>query len=513
MPTASPRRLRQRLRDEFGFHQFRPGQAQACQSAMDGRDTLVLMPTGSGKSLCYQLPGLALEGVTVVVSPLISLAEDQAQHVRDLGYTAVILNSSRSAKQIKKSHEMITSGSAEFVFTTPERLQQTDLCEVVREVGVDLFVIDEAHCVSQWGHDFRPDYLSLHYARKRLGDPPILAMTATASERTIDDICHSLRLDEPTIITTGVDRPNLQLTVHACANDEEKLAALRSLLHGNGELSANEPTIVYCATTKTAERLREVIDDLRVPTLCYHGKMKKQDRLAAQEAFMKGEPAVMFATNAFGLGIDKPDIRQVIHYEMPGSLEAYYQELGRAGRDGELARCTLLYHPQDSQLQKLFAAGAIDSSQLTTAHHTLRQGIERFADEEGAVKLSQLREISPLGNSVLKQCLQLLASQGLVAPAGKGRWCCVVEVDRDVMDRIADRARGRTEDRQVALRQMVEYAESRQCRWARLLDYFGDVPAPDRRCQCDHCRSEPIAEPAPLVAPVVEASPSPVPVN
>ncbi|WP_442506189.1 RecQ family ATP-dependent DNA helicase [Novipirellula sp. SH528] len=486
---TSIKQLRNRLSEDFGFKKFRPGQSEACKAAMEGRDTLILMPTGSGKSLCYQLPGLALEGVTVVVSPLISLAEDQAKHIRELGCEAAILNSSKSAKQLREFHHDIQSGKAEFVFTTPERLQQSDICQLLSEVGVDLFVIDEAHCVSEWGHDFRPDYLCLHYARKRLGNPPTLAMTATASPQTIDQIVSCLKLSDPAIVATGTHRPNLRLSVMASYGDEEKERQLRSLLGDESDLIANEPAIVYCATTNTVERLCSKLSDLPMPTLAYHGKMKKTDRIASQEAFMNGPAAVMFATNAFGLGIDKPDIRRVIHHDIPGSIEAYYQEFGRAGRDGELAACTLLYDREDLRLQKLFAGGSLDSSQLRTAHHTLIQGVERYGDDTGSVSLKDLKQISPLGQQTLKNCFQHLASAGLVAPSGRGQWTCLIDrIDHEVTDRLADESRLRSEHRRIALDQMVQYAESAECRWSRIAKHFAtqDEQA-GSECCCDNC--------------------------
>ncbi len=486
--------LRACLKDRFGYKNFRPGQSEACEAAMQGRDTLVLMPTGSGKSLCYQLPGMELEGVTVVVSPLISLAEDQANHLREVGFHAAILNSSKSAAQIKRFHEDIQSGRAEFVLTTPERLQQSDICEVLAEIGVDLFVIDEAHCASQWGHDFRPDYLCLQHARARLGNPPILALTATASEKTMEDIISCLKLADPAIIATGVKRDNLRLAVERCEGDAHKLRTLRQLLSEPSELHSNQPAIVYCATTKTAERLREALSDLPLPTLCYHGRMKKDDRQRSQDAFMNGPPATMFATNAFGLGIDKPDIRRVIHYDIPGSLEAYYQEAGRAGRDGELANCTLLYDPADVNLQKLFAGGAIDACQLRTAHHTLRLASQDSAEARDGVSLTELKKISPLGQQTLRNCLQQLASRGVVAPAGRGRWLCLVdEVHESLIERLADEGRTRAEDRRIALDRMVQFAESAQCRWQSMCEHFATAEAlggTDLRtdaCRCDYC--------------------------
>jgi ATP-dependent DNA helicase RecQ len=483
--------LRDRLEKSFGFKRFRPGQSKACRAAMNGRDTLILMATGSGKSLCYQLPGLELEGVTVVVSPLISLAEDQAASLREHGISAAILNSSKSEKQIKAFEDDLRSGATEFVFTTPERLQQTNLCDLLSKVGVDLFVVDEAHCVSQWGHDFRPDYLCLQYAIKRLGDPPVLAMTATASPQTVDDIIHNLRLVDPVVVASGVFRPNLRLEVIQCDGNDEKDAALRALMESDDNLVAGEPAIVYCNTVRETDRLFQQFSGDSVPVLRYHGRMKKADRFQSQEAFMEGPPALMFATNAFGLGIDKPNIRRVIHYHLPGSIEAYYQEIGRAGRDGKHANCTLLFDLDDSHLLKMFAGGHVDSSQLATAHHCLLQGVDRFSDSDGTVSVTDLKKISALGRQTLIHCLQKLASKGLVAPAGRGRWRCLADaVDRDIVDRIAAEGQRRAEDRRIALNQMLDFASNRSCRWDMIVNHFDDQEsdeAPD--CRCDVCET------------------------
>ncbi len=489
-------RLRSRLKEAFGYKKFRPGQSEACAAAVEGRDTVILMPTGSGKSLCYQLPGLELAGVTVVVSPLISLAEDQAASLRERGIEAVIFNSSKTTKQIRQFRDDVRSEKAEFVFTTPERLQQTDLCELLAEVGVDLFVIDEAHCVSQWGHDFRPDYLCLSHARQRLGNPPVLAMTATASERTVDEIVSSLKLKDPVIVANGVYRSNLQIGVVPCRGSAEKNALVRTLLASDDGLLSNEPAIVYCSTVKDVERLTVDFADLAAPVLGYHGRMKKASRLESQNAFMDGPPAVMFATNAFGMGIDKANIRRVIHYSAPNSIEAYYQEIGRAGRDGKQAICTLLYDPSDTSVLKMFAGGHLDASQLSTAHHCLRQGIERWGDESNSVALKDLKPISPLGRQTLLNCLQLLATRGACVPSGRGRWISLMDaLPESVTDRLADIARTRTEDRQISLRQMIEFAETRSCRWARLLKHFNDNASVEViACNCDVCEPTALAE-------------------
>lgn len=481
-------RLRRRLDESFGFKRFRPGQTQACLSALDGRDTLVLMPTGFGKSLCYQLPGLELDGVTVVVSPLISLAEDQAASLREHGIEAGILNSTRSKKQVQRLRSDLRTGKTEFVFTTPERLQNSDLCELLHDVGVDMLVIDEAHCVSQWGHDFRPDYLCLRHVRHRLGDPPILAMTATASPRTVDDIVSVLRLADSVIVRQGVYRENLRLSVKRCESHADKLAAIRRLLCGDDHLVANEPAIIYCNTIKETQRLTEQLAGEGFPVLQYHGRMRKQDRLDSHLAFMDGPPAVMIATNAFGLGIDKCNIRQVIHYSLPGSLEAYYQEFGRAGRDGKLANCTLLFDPADLAVVKMFAGGHVDSAKLATAHHCLLKELEKCQDDSETVSLTDLTKISLLGRQSLKHCLQLLAATGLVTPVGRGRWQSLVgEIDHRVVDRVADASRQRAEDRQISVQQMVRFAESNSCRWEQILSHFESDSDDLTYCRCEIC--------------------------
>ena len=464
------------LKDEFGFNKFRPGQLETCLATLKGRDTVFLAPTGAGKSLCYQLPGLEMEGVTVVVCPLISLAEDQAAHLREAGFGASILNSSRSAKQVAAEKKRLRSGRSEFVFTTPERLQNTGLCEELAEIGVDLMVVDEAHCASQWGHDFRPDYLGLRHARRRLGNPPVLAMTATASPRTLEDVVDSLGLDDPKVVATGIDRPNLSLDVRPAAGDAAKRQELSRLLSGQGGVSPATPAIVYCATVKQADAVHEFLDAAGAVALKYHGRMKAADRTTSQRAFMEGPAAVMAATNAFGMGIDKPDIRQVIHYACPGSLEAYYQEVGRAGRDGGEAVCTLLFDRDDLDVRKMFAGGHLKSEELMTAWHNLKTA----AGDAGGAKLSDVAAVSPYGRTKLKRCFQMLAGQGIVAPAGRGRWECVASVVvHATLDRIAEGARRRAEDRRIAVEQMAQFAESAGDRWAVLREHFAvqEIPA------------------------------------
>lgn len=340
------------LKIHYGFSSFRPGQERAIDNILSGKSTVVVMPTGGGKSLCYQLPALVLEGVTVVVSPLIALMKDQVDSLEKAGIPATFINSSITPAETNDRLEKVKNGFFKLLYIAPERFYNREFMEALAGIKVSLFAVDEAHCISSWGHDFRPGYLKLRDAIKYLGNPTVLALTATATPEVRIDIVKQLNLEKPEAVITGFARPNLQFGAIQ-ANDARKpqfvLDAISSARDASG--------IIYAGTRARVDELLQILLENDIEAVSYHAGMDPADRKWVQDNFMSGKAKVIVATNAFGLGIDKPDIRFVIHYDMPGTIESYYQEAGRAGRDGKPSFCLLLSSPRDRYLREFFIKG------------------------------------------------------------------------------------------------------------------------------------------------------------
>jgi len=369
--------LREHLQNLFGLDDFRPAQREVVEDVLLGKDVLCVMPTGAGKSLCYQLPAAISDGLTIVVSPLISLMEDQVQQLRDEGIPCALLNSTLAPGERRQVMQELEAGFRGLLYVAPERFVAPDFAATMERLKPKLFAVDEAHCVSQWGHDFRPEYLRLGDVRRRLGSPPCIALTATAAEDVRADIVRQLGLREPTIVVTGFDRPNLVYQCRRIAKAQDKDRELLDLLR-------QEPggTIVYCSTRKAVDEVTALLgENLRDrPVFAYHAGMDLAARTSNQERFMNTPRAVAVATNAFGMGINKPDIRLVVHYNIPGTVEAYYQEAGRAGRDGQTSRCVLLFSYQDRYTQE-FLIDKIGSEQ-ETPDPTVIEELKRHARQK-----------------------------------------------------------------------------------------------------------------------------------
>ncbi len=495
----------------MGITDLRPGQSEALEHILKGRDVLAVMPTGSGKSLLYQLPSLILPGITAVVSPLIALIKDQIDKMNLRGVPVCRIDSTLTIRQRRAMDEMILAPGGKLLLTTPERMADPEFREFLSRgadgVGVSLFVVDEAHCVSQWGHDFRPAYLVIRKALEELGRPPVLATTATAPPHVRTDILHQLGAEKAKIVCTTFDRPNLHYEVIAVPGEDDKRKTLVTLLK-----KLPRPGIVYCATVKMVESLHEAMGRHGIPVTRYHGRLTKKERTANQADFMEPKSTqVMIATNAFGLGVDKSDIRYVLHYHVPGSLEAYAQEAGRGGRDDKPARCVLLFSPDDVAIQEYFLTGTYPTRRQVRAVYNAMEawGAPREIDEETEAPptISNIAISARVGSGRTRTVLSLLKDEGFVVEVeGNQFWIADPPPEwRELNDKAKQYEARRIADRQ-RLDALLEYVGEARCRTKRILAYLGEVDPPD--CgRCDNClRSKEAAEAAARAALRLEAS-------
>lgn len=476
MPMQSPKDV---LKTVFKLEEFRGPQLAIIEAVLMGEPTLALMPTGMGKSVCFQVPALMLPGMTVVISPLIALMHDQVQKARSLGIQATYLSATLSKEERAQRLKQVEQGQIKLLYVTPERFKRPDFLPAVQKVKVSLLAIDEAHCISQWGHDFRPDYSRIQEFHQQLGAPKILALTASATPRVQQDIAKQLGLEQKIkIFSAGIERPNLHLNVEEAYGLEQKVPMMLDLVE-----RLDGVVIVYFSLISTLKSVSEAFRRNKIDHFIYHGDLNAQERKRNQNQFLKATKGIMLATPAFGMGVDKADIRGLVHFEIPGSLEAYYQEIGRAGRDGQAAECLLLYDEEDITIQMDFIKWAHPEADFILGVYRL---IEKGTSELHTEGMNYLRKQLNFYNSRdfrVETAVNMLERWGFIAETDSGFGFAAVEPPSgEVLD--VEQIKQRLQDSNRRLLQMVQFAKLPSgCRWVELYKYFGHKNTQ----ACGHC--------------------------
>jgi ATP-dependent DNA helicase RecQ len=479
------------LRSHFGFDNFREGQREVIESILAGKDVVVVMPTGSGKSLCYQLPAMILDGVTLVVSPLIALMKDQVDALRARGLPATFINSSIPEPEQRARIDSLRRREHKLVYIAPERFRSSRFNAALQSIPISLFAVDEAHCISTWGHDFRPDYLRLRHVIRSLGNTPTLALTATATPYVRSDIIQQLGLERPQTFVSGFDRPNLRIEVMHTEKVKQKIARIKRLAE-----SHDGSGIVYASTRKAVEEVGRELKRAGLRVTTYHAGMSDAVRDRAQEEFMSGRTQMIVATNAFGMGIDKRDIRFVAHYQMPGSIEAYYQEIGRAGRDGLPSTCVLLFNYADKNTHDFFIEGSYPELPLIK---DVYNALVRTELKQIQMSTSELAHLCGHKNEMaIQSALYLLERAGHIERTsanrpenGKrpARMIVVHDASAATPLRVDPRqVSGRADLERRKLRELIEFCYTEKCYRAHILDYFGDRHHPRECGFCGNCQ-------------------------